>query len=317
MTEQISSVATLEGIPASPAAGKEGRSGSSDPQADAERRELIRALGRASSLAPMVADTQQFDLRHACRIAKVAIEDDPDFDKKLADLVRLGTITAPDQIIRILAVLESICSKSRLLSHVLGLNHLEGRIRSKLTLMVGRCTHNPVWLRESLADANPRVRANAIEGLWDVKADGLEDVLRSALRDPNHRVVSNAALALYKLGDPSIVATFHSLLRHEDTMFRRAALWAVGQTRDPRFEPEVNVRLLAAEDEELATARKISAELATSRAISQFTSKLSLEVLSDKLSPSWERSVKMTCVPLPSTTWLGQKNSFRRKFHCF
>ena len=75
--------------------------------------------------------------------------------------------STPDQVIRVLAVLETVCTTPRLLVHILGLKHLEGRVRSKLTLMIGRLTGDPQWLRTQLEDENPRVRANAIEGVWD------------------------------------------------------------------------------------------------------------------------------------------------------
>ena len=168
-------------------------------------------------------------------MTKIALEEDADFDKKLVELVKSGTASSPDQIVRVLTVLESVCAPPRLLGHILHLKHLEGRVRSKLTLMVGRLTRDPQWLRQQLEDENPRIRANAIEGLWDVRAEGLEELLRSALHDPHHRVAANAALALHKIGDVSAAASMYSLLRHSDEMFRRAALWAIGQARDPRF----------------------------------------------------------------------------------
>lgn len=296
------------------AVSKEGRPGSPEPSADNEQRDLIKALSHSSSLPILVADTQQFDLRQASRMAKIALEQDPDFDKKLTELLKFGTISAPDQVIRVLAVLESVCPQPRLLGHVLGLNHLEGRIRSKLTLMVGRLTQNPKWLRQHLQDENPRVRANAIEGLWDVKAEGLEDLLRDALGDPNHRVVANAALALYKLGDSSIIAVFHALLRHEDVMFRRAALWAISQTRDPRFERDVNLRALAAEAEELATAQKVASELEASRALSRFAAKLSVDVLEDRLSATGARHIRLACISRFAGRWLGKKDCSAANF---
>ncbi len=273
-----------------------------------QRRELIRVLSRGKSLAALIADTNQFDLRQACRVTKIALEEDPDFDKKLVALVKSGAASTPDQIVRVLTVLESVCAAPRLLAHILNLKHLEGRVRSKLTLMVGRLTRDPQWLRQQLEDENPRIRANAIEGLWDVRAEGLEDLLRSAMHDPHHRVAANAALALHKIGDVATVSTIYAMLRHSDEMFRRAALWSIGQTRDPRFSEAIDKLVNAAKGEELSLAKKVKDELFSSRAGSEFTSVLSLEVSKDQVVGSGERRVRMCCVAESVGGWLGQSD---------
>lgn len=274
--------------------------------ADQQRRELIRVLSRGKSLVTLISDCNQFDLRQACRVTKIALEEDPDFDRKLVDLVRSGSASSPDQIVRVLGVLEAVCAPPRLLAHILNLKHLEGRVRSKLTLMVGRLTRDPDWLRQQLEDENPRIRANAIEGLWDVRAEGLEELLRSALHDPHHRVAANAALALHKIGNASAVPRIYAMLRHADEMFRRAAIWAIGQARDPRFSEAIEKLVSAASGEELALATKVKEELLSSRASSEFTSGLLLGVSQDKLLKSGERRVRLSCVADSVGGWLGQ-----------
>lgn len=279
--------------------------GAVETQAEQQRRELIRVLSRGKSLAALVADTNQFDLRQACRVAKIALQEDSEFDKKLVDLVKSGAAGTPDQIVRILMVLESVCAAPRLLGHILHLKHLEGRVRSKLTLMIGRLTRDPQWLRQQLEDENPRVRANAIEGLWDVRVEGLEDLLRSAMQDPHHRVAANAALALHKIGDPAAASTLYSMLRQPHEMFRRAALWAIGQTGDPRFLEGVERVAQNATGDELSLAERVKAELYSSRQSSQFAAALSLEVLRDSLLSSGSRCARLSCV-VDSVGWLGQ-----------
>jgi hypothetical protein len=277
-----------------------------ETQAEQQRREIIRVLSRGKSLAALIADTQQFDLRQACRVTKIALEEDSDFDRKLVELVKSGVASTPDQIVRVLTVLESVCAAPRLLGHILHLKHLEGRVRSKLTLMVGRLTRDPQWLRQQLEDENPRVRANAIEGLWDVRAEGLEELLRSALHDPHHRVAANAALALHKIGDVSAAASMYSMLRHPDEMFRRAALWAIGQARDPRFFDAVAKLSEQANGEERNLATRVKDELNNSRRSSEFTSVLSLELTQDRILESGERCARLCCVADSVGGWLGQ-----------
>ncbi len=275
-------------------------------QVEQQRREMIRALSRRASLPALIADTNQFDLRQACRVAKIALEEDPDFDKKLIDLVKSGAASAPEQVIRILTVLESVCATPRLLAHILRLKHSEGRVRSKLTLIVGRLTRDPQWLRQQMEDEDPRVRANAIEGLWNVRAGGLEELLRSALQDPNHRVAANAALALHKIGNVSAVASLYSMLRHPDEMFRVAALWAVGQTRDPRFLDAVEKLAAGASSATKENLpHNVKEELCSARRSSEFMASLSLEVSQHKLLDSGERRVRLCCVADSVGGWLG------------
>lgn len=288
--------------------GSKTRTTGGESQSEHQRRELIRVLSRGKSLASLITDTNQFDLRQACHVTKIALEEDPEFDNKLVDLVRSGAASSPDQIVRVLTVLETVCAPPRLLAHILHLKHMEGRVRSKLTLMVGRLTRDPQWLRQQLEDQNPRVRANAIEGLWDVRAEGLEDLLRTALHDPHHRVAANAALALHKIGDVSTVTRLYAMLRHSDEMFRRAALWAVGQARDPRFYDAVEKLMSVLSGEELALAQKVKDELISSRTSAEFTSTLSLEVSQDRATEWGERRVRLCCVADSVGGWLGQSD---------
>ena len=95
--------------------------------AQQQRREIIRVLSRGKSLTALIADPNQLDLRQACRVTKIALEEDADFDKKLVEQVKSGDASSPDQVVRILMVLEAVCAPPRMLGHVLGLKHLEGR----------------------------------------------------------------------------------------------------------------------------------------------------------------------------------------------
>jgi hypothetical protein len=296
--------AAAAGVPASSAHAAP--AATNETRAEQQRRELIRVLSQGNSLAMLIADIQQFDLRQACRIAMIALHEDPDFDKKLVELVKSFAALNPDQVVRVLTVLESVCAPPRLLGFIFGLKHMEGRVRSKLTLMIARLTHDPQWLRQQLEDENPRVRANAIEGLWDVRAEGLEELLHQALRDPHHRVAANAALALHKIGDVSAVASMYSMLRDRQEMPRRAALWAVGQSRDPRFLAAVEELAENSAGDELTMARRVKEELRTSRATAEFTAAHLLEIAHDRILESGARSVRMSCVADSVGGWLGQ-----------
>ncbi len=110
-------------------------------------------------------------------------------------------------------------------------------VRSKAALLIGRSTRNVAWIARRLLDRDPRVQANAVEALWRLGPEETTPHFLSALRSTNNRVAANAALGLYLNGDASAMGTLLEMLRHEDPLFQRSALWAIGATQDVRFLP--------------------------------------------------------------------------------
>ena len=139
-----------------------------------------------------VNDESTFNLNDASDIAKAAAASDPR-SKKCHQGNNSGDLSA-DAAIRLIRVLEVICPKPTLLAHLLEIWSADSRVRSKLTLTVGRLVQNATWLREQLSDPDPRIRANAVEALWAVEVDSVEELLMMATYDPNPRVVANGGL---------------------------------------------------------------------------------------------------------------------------
>jgi hypothetical protein len=108
-------------------------------------------------------------------------------------------------------------------------------VRSKAVLMIGRGSRSTKWVRHRLEDSDPRIRANAIEGLWGVDTEEARELLEALVHDSNNRVAGNAILGLYRLGDSSMIPELMSLARHESAMFRATAAWVMGESGDPRF----------------------------------------------------------------------------------
>lgn len=115
------------------------------------------------------------------------------------------------------------------------LRHSSAKVRTKAALIVGRGNKNPKWVFGQLADADARLRANAIESLWDTDDQAARAVFQSALGDPNNRVVGNAALGLYKIGDPSSISLLLQMISNPDERYRETGIWTMEQTGDGRF----------------------------------------------------------------------------------
>jgi hypothetical protein len=177
----------------------------------------------------------------ALEVARAAMVHDAMTDVALAramaqNLAEPGAPLNHDQMGRIMEILEEISDGARIFpSLVRLLRHSNPNVRSKAVLMIGRGSRSARWVRHRLADTDPRIRANALEGLWGVKTDEARQLLQSLVHDPNNRVAGNAILGLYRLGDSSVIPDLMNLARHESAMFRATAAWVMGESGDPRF----------------------------------------------------------------------------------
>jgi HEAT repeat protein len=110
-------------------------------------------------------------------------------------------------------------------------------IRSKVVLLMAKSSQGSRWTEFRLSEADPRVRANAIEGLWNLQLRGSEQVLRGATRDPHHRVVVNAWIGLHYIGDEKAAEELVRMAAHEDSACRAAAVWGLGHLGLMQFQP--------------------------------------------------------------------------------
>src|SRR5208283_1513283 len=197
-------------------------------------------------LAPLCSPV--FTLAEAIRISRHLMDVDPQFDLRLLRTgVNNNGSTSPEELerlfgtapgMRMLEILSEISDGSRVISTMTQLmSHPDPRVRSKAALLVGRSNKNHKWVKDRLGEADPRVRANAIESLWGSDTAGSRAVYWTALGDDNDRVVGNAVLALYRLGDPASVQLLLQLISHPEISFRVTGVWAMGETGDPRFMP--------------------------------------------------------------------------------
>lgn len=114
---------------------------------------------------------------------------------------------------------------------------LDARLRSMLALASGRLGPLARLGESCFEDADPRVRANAVEGLWGRDDGEAVDRYRAALQDPHPRPAANACVGLYLAGRTEAVRELRAMALHPSPNFRAAAAWAMGRTGDPRFMP--------------------------------------------------------------------------------
>jgi hypothetical protein len=208
---------------------------------------LARAAGRVDSLT---------DVSLAKSLADSSGEGDPRVSARDAG--------------RLMEVLSEISDGTRILPSLMRmLRHPNAHVRSKAVKMIGRGSRSVRWVQGRLAESDPRVRANAVEALWGVDTEEARALLLSATRDGNNRVAGNALVALYRIGDNSVIPELLKMSEHESALFRSTAAWVMGESGDTRFT-ETLAGLMrdtnaAVRTRALAALGRIKAALALSR----------------------------------------------------
>ncbi len=214
---------------------------------------LVAFLVKKQELLPLLCDSGTA-LASRIRLAKLGIRVDGKLDQALADRI-LGSASDQDR-----HDLLEILSQTRVRTEVVDrleplLRDPNPRVHSKMAFLMARVSPEGAWVSEGLADADPRVRANVVEALWHQKSAFANEIFHRAAGDAHHRVAANAIHGLYLQGDPEALPMIRHLLQDSNGLARRAGLWLVERTRDPRYlallgkligkvEPEARPRCL-------------------------------------------------------------------------
>lgn len=205
---------------------------------DSERvqRYLVALLGTNNLLIPYLTDPAT-PLQKAENVATLARRVDPRLPAKLVGFVlERNDVEAPETLERILGLLKSMPDTASLRPLLTPLvRHPDARIRAKVAQLAGEGNGNRTWFERRLQQDDSRVRANAIESAGPGVAQNLQPLFRTATSDSNNRVAGNALLALYRLGEATAIANIYDMASRPDQAFRTTAIWAMGETGDPRF----------------------------------------------------------------------------------
>ena len=202
-------------------------------------RRCVLDLMLKAGLLPL-CDPALIGLESELALTQELFELDPQLDMKMARRLSAGPgEKVPEEVVqRVLMLLNSIPENARVMPIVIKLlRHSSPSVRSKAALVIGRVSKTPQVMQEFLSEADPRVRANAIEALWGMDSAKARAVLREAADDPHNRVAGNALLGLYRVGDTSAIPRILQMAAHPKPEFRTTAAWVMEQTGSPRFLP--------------------------------------------------------------------------------
>ena len=208
-----------------------------------KKRELLPLLRQAAT-----------PLGSRVRVAQLGQRVDPNLDKLIAD--QILTDFGPGERQDLLEILSQTRVRLEVISRLAPvLRDPNPRVHSKMAFLMARVAPDGEWVSEGMADSDPRVRANVVEALWNQKSEFANRLFHRASEDAHHRVSANATYGLYLQGDPAALAKIRHLLLGSDGLARRAGLWLVERTKDPRYlsmlgkligkvEPEARARCL-------------------------------------------------------------------------
>lgn len=139
--------------------------------------------------------------------------------QRVAALHALSRIGSPDQVTPILA--STLASGN-------------SYVRSKGVKMLGRLSGDIALFRKALQDEDGRVRANAIESLWNAPSPVVKKILLPYLRDPFYRARANAARVFYDMADARGLETLMHMLTFNEAGQQASGAWMLGEVRETR-----------------------------------------------------------------------------------
>jgi HEAT repeat protein len=217
--------------------------------------QLVASLLVSSGLIQQALAEPSLTFDQAVSLVRMALQSEPATDINLArQLAEDSAAIDPRAASRLIDILSAISPANRITPFVLRLlRHSDPTIRSKAVLFVGRSSRSVKWVRNRLAETDPRTRASAVEALWGVEGNEARELLRIAARDGNNRVAGNALIALFRLGDVWMAPELLKMASSESAPFRATAAWVMGETGDPRFKE--NLAKLVGESDSMVRRR--------------------------------------------------------------
>ncbi len=206
----------------------------------AARRFILQLLVQHSGLIGYLADPAQSAIESAIAFAKELRESGVPLESALDSLLAAAVCDrdAGDTIVRLLALFSALSWNTRVIELRTELMaHPDQRVRSKAAMEIAKSIKSAAWVASILIKEHPRVQANAVEGLWDNPDRDLKPILLIAARSPHGRVAANGLLGLYRHGALESIAMLLKMAEAADPDRRGSAIWAMGETQDPRFLP--------------------------------------------------------------------------------
>jgi hypothetical protein len=206
---------------------------SQTPDGERQAENLAASLPPDDRLATIVCTSEKLTLAEARRIARLLAPHNPSLDMQMLRLVapnEKGEFPLAHHTSRVLDLVGDITNGTRAMPVLLRmLRQSNGRVLSKLLLLIGQLRRDPVLLGSYTASPDARVRANALEALWGSTDELSMNLFLGGARDAHHRVAINGLVGLHIAGRPTALGQLERLTKHDCPLWRAAAVWALGK----------------------------------------------------------------------------------------
>ncbi len=201
-------------------------------------RHLVTLVYEDETLLRRIANPHLLALPAAVRLIHAIRHVDPQTEVKLVRLIMPGAEPVADETTeRVLDLIDAVTDSPKLVPVLMHLYRAApSRIRARLATTIGRHHRNRDWIEDRLRDDDSRVRANIVEVFWGEKTTEALEIFHSTLHDPSPRVRGNAVVGLYRAGAIESLPALAKLAASDNENDRATAAWAMGVTRDPRFQ---------------------------------------------------------------------------------
>lgn len=201
---------------------------------------LIHLLVKSAKVIDYLADVTQSSAERSTLVAKALYKAGAPMDTLLDERMAAAIVDRGrgDTLIRLVDLYVALGCPSRILTWREQLMaHADARVRSKAAFAIALASKSAPWVASILFEADFRIQASAVEALWRVNDKDVKPVLTLASRSPNGRVAANALIGLYLRGALDSIVALMNMAAEPDVSRRASAIWAMGETRDPRFLP--------------------------------------------------------------------------------
>ena len=182
-------------------------------------------------------------LDKAIAVARVVTQIDASVENKVEHALTVALQRAPSQsnarcVLYVVDLLAAVSAPGLFLLFQDDLMaYPDSAVRSKAALLIARSSKNASLVGRLLRDPDIRVQANAVEALWDFEPAACRPLLNVASKSRQNRVAGNAVIGLYRIAEVGSIRLLFEMARRDDPRFRMTAIWAMGETGDPRFLP--------------------------------------------------------------------------------
>lgn len=206
-------------------------------------RDLTHFAVNHDIISDLILNRSVLERSSAARLLNIFMK----YDMTVAQTLLKRTMTAPEvngsdpMVIELLATMDEASVGAHLGAALVQLlRKCDDKVRSKIALVLGHNRFNIGW---ALQHGDRRVRANAVEAMWNVDSSGARRLFHQALLDSDNRVRGNAIYGLLLLNDRSVLTTLRRMASAPYGRDRATAAWVMGKTGLLEFISELTTLL--------------------------------------------------------------------------